>query len=116
MILLTEGLADEFFRLVIWSDLSEEGSSSFTEEEDLEGSISATDLLAAFDDFDGIDGSDEGLMMFCLVFSDATSFRSKIQRTQLNVASPIRRHIRPSTTVQSYRCHITCNGAIVWWR
>jgi len=80
MILLTEGLADEFFRLVIWSDLSEEGSSSFTEEEDLEGSISATDLLAAFDDFDGIDGSDEGLMMFCLVFSDATSFRSKIQR------------------------------------
>jgi len=38
---------------VIWNDLSgeeEEEKSSFIEDEELEGSISATDLFAEFDD------------------------------------------------------------------
>jgi hypothetical protein len=40
---------DEFFRFMIWNDLSgeeEEEDSSFIEDEELEGSISATDLFA----------------------------------------------------------------------
>ena len=50
-----EDLAEEFFRCMIWSDLSgeeEEEESSFIEDEEREGSISAADLFAEFDDFD----------------------------------------------------------------
>jgi len=39
---------DEFFRFMIWNDLSgeeEEEDSSFIEDEEREGSVSATDLL-----------------------------------------------------------------------
>jgi hypothetical protein len=52
-----EDLAEEFFRFMIWNDLSgeeEEEDSSFIEDEELEGSISATDLFAEIDDFDDI--------------------------------------------------------------
>ena len=45
----------EFFRFMTWSDLSgeeEEEDSSFIEDEEREGSISATDLFAEIDDFD----------------------------------------------------------------
>ena len=48
---------DEFFRFMIWIDLSGELSgedSSFIEHEEREGSISATDLFAEIDDFDDI--------------------------------------------------------------
>ena len=48
---------DEFFRLMIWTDLSgeeEEEDSSFIEDEEREGSVSATDLFAEIDDFDDI--------------------------------------------------------------
>ena len=48
---------DEFFRFMIWNDLSgeeEEEDSSFIEDEKREGSISATDLFAENDDFDDI--------------------------------------------------------------
>jgi len=47
---------DEFFRFMVWNDLSEgaeEQKQSFTDEE-LESSISPSDLLAVFDDFDVI--------------------------------------------------------------
>jgi len=62
-----EGLGeelDEFFRFMIWNDLSgeeEEEDSSFIEDEEREGSISATDLFAEIDDFDDIitDDSDD---------------------------------------------------------
>ena len=55
---------DEFFRFMIWIDLSGELSgedSSFIEHEEREGSISATDLFAEIDDFDDIitDDSDD---------------------------------------------------------
>jgi hypothetical protein len=57
-------LAEESFRFMIWNDLSgeeEEEESSFIEDEVREGSISATDLSAEFDDFDDIitDDSDD---------------------------------------------------------
>jgi len=45
---------DEFFRFMIWNELSgeeKEEDSSFIENEEREGSISATDLFAEFDDF-----------------------------------------------------------------
>jgi len=48
---------DEFFRFMIWNDLSgeeEEEDSSFIEDEEREGSIFATDLFAEIDDFDDI--------------------------------------------------------------
>jgi hypothetical protein len=48
---------DEFFSFMIWNDLSgeeEEEKSIFIEDKELEGSISATDLFAEFDDCDGI--------------------------------------------------------------
>ena len=48
---------DEFFRFLIWNELSggeEEEDSSFIEDEEREGSISATDLFAEIDDFDDI--------------------------------------------------------------
>ena len=47
---------------MIWNDLSgeeEEEKSSFIEDEELEGSISATDLFAEFDDFDDIITDDD---------------------------------------------------------
>jgi len=55
---------DEFFRFMIWNDLSgeeEEKDSSFIEDEELQGSVSATDLFAEIDDFDDIitDDSDD---------------------------------------------------------
>jgi len=55
---------DEFFRFMIWNDLSgeeEEEDSSFIEDEEFEGSVSATDLFAESDDFDDIitDDSDD---------------------------------------------------------
>ena len=56
---------DEFFRFMIWNDLSgeeeEEEDSSFIEDEEREGSISATELFAEIDDFDDIitDDSDD---------------------------------------------------------
>ena len=55
---------DEFFRFMIWNDLSgeeEEEESSFIEDEEREGSISASNLLAEIDDFDDIitDDSDD---------------------------------------------------------
>ena len=46
---------DEFFRFMIWNDLSgeeEEKDSSSIEDEELQGSVSATDLFAEIDDFD----------------------------------------------------------------
>jgi len=51
---------DEFFRFMIWNDLSgeeEEEDSSFIEDEEREGSVSATDLFAEIDDFDDIMGT-----------------------------------------------------------
>jgi hypothetical protein len=62
-----EDLAEEldgFFRFMIWNDLSggeEEADSSFIEDEEREGSISATDLSAEIVDFHDIitDDSDE---------------------------------------------------------
>jgi hypothetical protein len=55
---------DEFLRVMIWNDLSGEGEeedSSFIEDEEREGSISATDLFAEIDDFDDVitDDSDD---------------------------------------------------------
>jgi hypothetical protein len=55
---------DEFFRFMIWNDLSgeeEEEDSSFIEDEERECSISAKDLFAEIDDFDDIitDHSDD---------------------------------------------------------
>jgi len=55
---------DELFRFMIWNDLSgeeEEEDSSFIEDEEREGFISATDLFAEIDDFDDIitDDSDD---------------------------------------------------------
>jgi len=55
---------DEFFRFMIWNDLSgeeEQEDSSFIEDEEREGSISATDLFAEIDDFDDMitDDSDD---------------------------------------------------------
>jgi len=55
---------------MIWNDLSgeeEEEESSFIEDEELEGSISATDLFAEFDGFDDIitdddDSDDDGYL------------------------------------------------------
>ena len=52
---------DEFFRFMIWNDLSgedEEGDSSFIEDEEHEGSFSATNLFAEIDDFDDITDDD----------------------------------------------------------
>ena len=59
-----EDLAEEFFRFLIWNDLSgeeEQEDSSFIEDEEREGSISATDLFAEIDDFDDMitDDSDD---------------------------------------------------------
>jgi hypothetical protein len=58
---------DEFFRFMIWNDLSreqEEQESCFTEDEAMESSISATDTFAECDDVDDIiaddDDSDDG--------------------------------------------------------
>ena len=57
---------DEFFRFMIWNDLSgeqEEEDSSFIEDEEREGSVSATDLFAEIEDFDDIitdDYDDDG--------------------------------------------------------
>ena len=59
---------DEFFRFMIWNDLSgeeEEEDSSFIEDEEHEGSISAADLFAEIDDFDDIitdDSDDDGYL------------------------------------------------------
>ena len=55
---------DEFFRFMIWNDLSgeeEEEDSSFIEDEERECSISSKDLFAEIDDFDDIitDHSDD---------------------------------------------------------
>jgi hypothetical protein len=55
---------DKFFRFMIWNDLSgeeEEEYSSFIQDEEREGSISATDLFAEIADFDDIitDDSDD---------------------------------------------------------
>jgi|NOAtaT_7_FD_contig_31_8847319_length_536_multi_2_in_0_out_0_2 hypothetical protein len=47
---------------MIWNDLSgeeEEWKSSFVEDEELKGSISATDLFAEFDGFDDIISGDD---------------------------------------------------------
>jgi hypothetical protein len=47
----------KFFRFMMWNALSgeeEEEDSSFIEDEEREGSISATDLFAEIDDFDDI--------------------------------------------------------------
>jgi len=44
---------DEFFRPMIWNDWpgeEEDEKSSFTEDKELEGSLSATDLFVEFDD------------------------------------------------------------------
>jgi hypothetical protein len=67
-----EDLAEElgeFFRFRIWNDLSgeeeEEEESSFIEDEEREGSISATDLFAEIHDYDDIitdDSDDEGYL------------------------------------------------------
>jgi len=66
-----EDLAEElqeFFRFMIWNDLweeEEEEDSSFMADEELEGSISATDLFAEPDDFDDIitdDSDDDGYL------------------------------------------------------
>jgi hypothetical protein len=49
---------DEFFRSMIWNDLSgeeEEEDSSFIEDGEREGSISATDIFAEIDDSDDSD-------------------------------------------------------------
>jgi hypothetical protein len=46
---------DEFFHFMIWNDLSgeeEEEDSSFIEDKEREGSISARDLSAEIDEFD----------------------------------------------------------------
>jgi len=48
---------DEFFRFMIWNDPSgeeEEEDSTFIEDEEREGSVSATDLFAEIEDFDDI--------------------------------------------------------------
>jgi hypothetical protein len=56
---------DEFFRFMIRNDLSgeeEEAKSSFIEDEELEGSISATDFFAEFDGFDTITDDDSAYL------------------------------------------------------
>jgi hypothetical protein len=57
---------DELFRFMFWSDLSgekEAEESSFIEDEEREGNISARDLFPEIDDFDDIitdDSDDDG--------------------------------------------------------
>jgi len=63
---LAEGL-DKFFGFMIWNDLSgEEGKedSSFIEDEEREGSVSATEVFAEINDFEDIiiDDSDDGYL------------------------------------------------------
>ena len=56
---------DEFFRFMIWNDLSgeeEEEDSSFIEDEEREGSISATDLFAETMTDDSDDSDDDGYL------------------------------------------------------